>query len=141
MKPFLAAKKLGLEYWCYSSTPASTAAADEEPKKPEPEAEKELKLVISTEDQPQFELWERAVEAAQLRQHIPSPADALIPWSHGTESAEVCTVSPEPAADKATLFLRTSLGAPDLAQRLNRDFFSELGFEIKVSRFEYVVYR
>lgn len=129
MKPFLASR-LGLGSWFYSST---TLVVEEE-KKPEEAEEKkqELKLVISTEDQPQFELWGKAVGAAELRQHIPSPSDALVAWSYGTESAEVCTVSPEPAEEKATLFLRTSLGAPDLAHRLNRDFFKERGFKVKV---------
>lgn len=128
MKPFLASK-LGFGSWFYSST---TLVVDEEKKPEEEEKKEELKLVISTEDQPQFELWGKAVEAAELRQHIPSPADALVSWSYGTKSAEVCTVSPEPAEEKATLFLRTSLGAPDLAHRLNRDFFTECGFEVKV---------
>lgn len=81
---------------------------------------------------PDLVLWERAVQAAQLRAHYPSPGDALIPWSHGTESADVCTLEPVPCPGRATLFLRTSLAAPDLARRLNDDFFEALGLTVKV---------
>lgn len=99
-------------------------------------AEKEEPVVAITVDDspknPQLLLWESALQAAQLRENHPSPADALIPWSRGIRSADVCTLTPAPDSGRLTLFLRTTMPAYELAVRLNTDFFSQLELIVKV---------
>lgn len=77
-----------------------------------------------------------ATAAAAVSKHHPTPGDVLVPWTHvasESSTSELCTLEPTPGAGRATLFLRTTLAAEALANRLNRDFFKYSDLKVKVS--------
>lgn len=83
-------------------------------------------------------VWALATAAAASSKHHPRPEDVLVPWTHAasessSSSSDVCTLEPTPGAGRATLFLRTTLAAVTLANRLNRDFFKYSRLKVKVS--------
>lgn len=87
---------------------------------------------------PEHAMWRLATAAAAASKHHPTPGDVLVPWSHHAASesggtSEVCTLEPAPGAGRATLFLRTTLTAGTLANRLNRDFFKYSKMDVNVS--------
>ena len=72
------------------------------------------------------------MEAAQLRAHFPRQGDVLPPWVYAKETIDVCTVEPFPS-ERVTLFLRSTLSGPELAQKLESDFFEGMQLTVKVS--------
>lgn len=82
------------------------------------------KMSSSSVKEEQLRAWDAAVEAARRRAYQPAPADVLIPWTIANLAAtEFCTAAPFPAVNRITLFLRTTLGAMEIARKLNSDFF------------------
>lgn len=85
----------------------------------------------------QLAVWDAAVKAARRRVHRPTPEDVLIPWAHGSTASsvatEVCTAAPFPAANRITLFLRTTLRATEIAHKLHREFYSGMKLTVKVT--------
>ena len=107
-----------------------------EPKKEEKEEEEEVAKPYDFSKHTEHTVWRLAVAAAEGTKHCPTYEDALIPWSHPTaeegSTSEVCTLAPVGGPGLATLFLRTTLSASGLAQKINVDFFEDK-LTVKVS--------
>ncbi|CAM9185977.1 unnamed protein product [Scytosiphon promiscuus] len=123
--------KLGLAS-CWGGGATSYGDSKDGKKEPERKQEEEPKpKPYDFTQHPEHADWSRAVAASAAIKHLPSPEDAMIPWSHvGSvpDGAEVCTLNPVSGAGRATLFLRTTFTATVLAKRLKKDFaeFSNL---------------
>lgn len=121
---------------CWGS--GATTYGDSKDVETEPKAEEEPKpKPYDFTQHPEHADWSHAVAAAAAIKHLPSPEDALIPWSHiGSVAgdAEVCTLKPVSGEGRATLFLRTTFTASVLAKRLKNDFAEFSNLTIKVSR-------